>query len=494
MPERNFANRTLYHGDNLDFMRGMNSGTVNLIATDPPFNESRGFHATPDTLAAGAQFQDRWSWQDDIHDEWLIAIQRDEPEVWHVITAAKEVYGDDMAAFLCWLGVRLLEMHRLLAGDGSLYLHIDSTAHAWVKCLMDAIFGKSNFRNEIVWKRSHAHSSAKRYGPVHDTLLFYSKTDKYCWTDQRQPYDYAYVKRYFKFDDNDGRGLYWTGDLTGSGIRHGETGQSWQGFDPTTKGRHWMNPPSVLDELNTDNRIYWPKTRTAWPKLKRYLSEAKGVPLQDIMDDIYSLQTMGGKKHERMGYPTQKPLALYERIIEASSNPGDMVLDPFCGCATTPVAAERTGRQCVGMDIWDGAHQMVLDRLETEGMAVRGRRRRQLLTFGDITYSKTPPKRTDDGEPATLVLRTPTGRAQRLPPPRTHHGRLLTDLGAFCQGCGADYQFDPRVLEVDHINPRSQGGTDAYENLTLLCPPCNKEKRDRYTLIGLQQFNRAMVT
>lgn len=170
-----------------------------------------------------------------------------------------------------------------------------------------------------------------------------------------------------------------------------------------------------------------------------------------------------------------------------------MVLDPFCGCATTPVAAERLGREWVGIDIWDGAHQIVLDRLQSEGLATPGRRRRgqQNLTFADITYSTNPPKRTDSGEPATLTLRTPTGRALRHPAPRTQHGKLLADLGPLCQGCGADYQFDPRVLEVDHINPRSQGGTDAYENLTLLCPPCNKEKRDRYTLIGLQQHNRA---
>ena len=160
-----------------------------------------------------------------------------------------------------------------------------------------------------------------------------------------------------------------------------------------------------------------------------------------------------------------------------------MVLDPFCGCATTPIAAERQGRQWVGMDIWDGAHEQVIQRLQLN---------RQLLAHPrqQIVYATSPPERTDGGEPATLVLRTPTGRAQRLPPPRTHHGRLLADIGPFCQGCGADYQFDTRVLEVDHINPRSQGGTDAYENLTLLCPPCNKEKRDRYTLIGLQQFNR----
>ena len=161
---------------------------------------------------------------------------------------------------------------------------------------------------------------------------------------------------------------------------------------------------------------------------------------------------------------------------------------------TTPVAAERLGRQWVGVDIWTGAHQMVLDRLEAEGLAVknhRGRRNaQQVLTFADIHYEKSPPKRTDDGEPATLSLRTPTGRASRYPPPRTQHGTLLADIGPFCQGCGRDYGFDPRVLEVDHVSPKSDGGSDAYDNLTLLCPPCNKEKRDRITLSGLQDVNR----
>ena len=172
MADLNFQNRTLYHGDNLDFLRGMNSETVHLIATDPPFNKSRDFHATPDSLARGASFQDRWSWRDDIHDEWLLTIQRDHPDVWSVINTAKRVYGDDMGAFLCFMGVRLLEMHRVLREDGSLYLHIDHTAHAYVKALLDAIFGHRNFRNEIVWgyrgmpSKSASMATEARYHPL----------------------------------------------------------------------------------------------------------------------------------------------------------------------------------------------------------------------------------------------------------------------------------------------------------------------------------------
>ena len=195
----------------------MNSGTVNLIATDPPFNKSRDFHATPDSLAAGAQFQDRWSWQDDIHDDWLIAIQRDEPEVWHVITAAKEVYGDDMAAFLCWLGVRLLEMHRVLTDDGSLYLHCDATASHYIKTLLDAVFKQRQFRSEIVWQRTGAHNGAKRYGAVSDRLLFYTKSDQWTWNQQYVPYSDEYIKQRYRYDDGDGR-LYWRNTMTAAGI------------------------------------------------------------------------------------------------------------------------------------------------------------------------------------------------------------------------------------------------------------------------------------
>ena len=171
MAEPNFQNRTLYHGDNLDFLRGMNSETVHLIATDPPFNKNRDFHATPDSLAAGARFRDRWSWERDVHEEWTDNIKDDWPAVWEVIDAARAAYGDDMGAFLCWLGVRLMEMHRVLRADGSLYLHIDHTAHAYVKCMLDAIFGRKNFRNEIVWCYTGPSNTFQNYGLVYDLVF-----------------------------------------------------------------------------------------------------------------------------------------------------------------------------------------------------------------------------------------------------------------------------------------------------------------------------------
>ncbi len=478
MADPNFYNRTLYHGDNLDFLRGMNSGTVHLIATDPPFNKSKDFHATPDSLAAGASFQDRWSWRDDIHDDWLMQIQRNEPEVWSVITTAKNVYGDDMAAFLCWLGVRLLEMHRILREDGSIYLHIDHTAHAWGKCLMDAIFGRRNFRNEIVWQRTNAHGDttqgATHFGRVHDLILRYSKGPSVTWNTQYIDYDPDYAKNFYRMVESETGRRFQAVDLTAQ-KPGGDTSYEWKGVRPYT-GRFWAYSKAKMEEFDRQGRLYY--TRTGRPRLKYYLDEMPGKPVQDIWDDIS--HALGA---QRTGYPTQKPLALYERIIAASSNPGDWVLDPFCGCATTPVAAEKLGRQWVGMDIWDGAHTIVLQRMEDN---------RQLLAEPDpqIYYKTTPPVRTDTGEEAVLYLRTPTGRAPRYPAPRTQHYKLLTDIGAYCQGCGRDYSFDPRVLEVDHIRPKSDGGSDAYDNLTLLCPPCNKEKRDHMTLTGLQAENR----
>ena len=421
MAEPNFKNRTLYHHDNLAVLRGMNSNSVHLIATDPPFNKSKDFHATPDSLAAGASFQDRWSWIEDVHNEWLTEIMRDHPDVWSVITTAKQVYGDDMGAFLCWLGVRLLEMHRVLREDGSIYLHIDHTAHAYVKALLDAIFGKAHFRNEIVWAYRGGGVPVSDFARKHDTILRYSKTDNVIFNVDAVRIPYS--------EDSEERLQY-----TARAFR---TNRTYDNYVPNPKGKH--------------------------------------------PEDWWVMQPIMPSAKERVGYPTQKPLALYERIIKASSNKGDIVLDPFAGCATTPIAAERLGRRWVAIDIWDGAIDVVRQRMEDN---------RQLLEdIPVILYKTTPPKRQDNGEPAVLELQMPRGR-KRYPRPRSQHGRLITDIGAYCQGCGRDYGFDPRVLEVDHVRPKADGGNDAYDNLTLLCPPCNREKRDRYTLSHLQDINR----
>ena len=414
---------------------------MDLIATDPPFNKNRDFHATPDKLAGEAKFEDRWCWMNDVQPEWLDEIQKNEPEVEYVVMTAKAVYSSGMAAFLCWLGVRLHEMRRVLAPTGSVYLHIDHTAHAWVKCLMDAIFGRRNFRNEIAWCYTGPGNTKRWFPRKHDTILFYakSKTAIFNRDSVRIPYKSE------SFTMGSSRSL-------AAGKRTGDH----------TTGR---------DE-----------------------ALARGKVIEDYWTDVPNLSVSG----ERVGYPTQKPLKLYERIIRASSNEGDLVLDPFCGCATTPVAAERLQRHWVGMDLWDGAFEQVQDRLEKEFMGVHHQSSRRTpigegrLLFDKIHLVTTPFIRNDGGD--TLPgFETPfrlQARRERHPHPREQHAKLVVELDAVCQGCGRDYSFDPRVLEVDHPEPKADGGSDAYCNLTLLCPPCNRIKRDHMTLGGLQAENR----
>ncbi len=427
MPTPNFANRTLYHGDNLNFLRGMNSGTINLIATDPPFNKGRDFHATPDSVARGARFEDRWSWDKDVHPEWVDSIQDDWPKAWMLLDTIKDS-REGMAAFLCYIGVRLMEMHRILADDGTLYLHCDHTAGHYLKLLLDAIFGHENFRNEIVWCYSGGGQPRNDFPRKHDTILRYSKSDTYTFNrdEARIPYDSDYSATVFAGDETRAPGRTYRPDPKGKVV------EDW-----------WRNIP----------RPY-------------------------------------GK--ERIGFPTQKPLALYERIIRTSSNEGDWVLDPFCGCATTPVAAERAERQWVGMDIWDEAHETIIKRLRDEGLAGPNGETDQLLSFGQIGYSTAPPIRTDDQEVAAPVLKTKRRIAEPPGPKLTRQEMvdlLIEENGMVCAGCDREFD-DPLYLQLDHKTPRAEGGINHISNRMLLCGPCNRIKGDRLTLNGLRAENR----
>ena len=512
MAKPNFVNRTIYHADNLSVLKGMNSESVHLIATDPPFNKNRDFHATPDSLARGAKFQDRWSWDRDVHDEWMDEMREDWESVWWVIEAARKAYGDDMGAFLCWLGVRLMEMHRVLRDDGSIYLHMDHTAHAYVKGVMDGVFGKDNFRNDIIWKRS-TRSDGRRYGRTHDTIFFYTKSDDFTWHDVYTKLDAEYVERFYR--EADERGDYSRADLTGPGISAGESGKPWRGIDPGTSGRCWsvprtgryaawierrhipgyrdiQSPLKRLDLLEKHGFIHWPKRGKGWPRLKRYKIASNQQPINDVFDDIRPVSNLSG---EDSGYPTQKPLALYERIIRASSNRGDMVLDPFAGCATTPVAAERLGRQWVGIDIWQGAHRLVLERLGNEFLSVPEVSSGRLFNLGAVTYTKEPPERKDDRVEAApgLELREP----ERVPKyQQLSHDRMKSYLAdaqrnwrgrIICAGCGRGY--DIRMMHLDHKQPRSKGGADYITNRVLLCGYCNGRKGNRLTLSELRRRN-----
>ena len=351
----------LHYGDCLTVMQGMPAGSVDLIYLDPPFNSKRNYHSIykdetgrplPDQVEA---FCDMWTLTEERereirHMPVLVretGIPDEIAEFWRVWMGALRKTNPALLAYLSYMVVRLAHMRVLLRPTGSLYLHCDPVASHYIKVMLDGVFGHDNFLSEIVWKRTSAHSKANRPGPVHDVLLLYRRTGKHFWNPVRQAYDDAYVEEFYAHEDNDGR-RWMRADLTGAGTREGETGKTWRGIDITAKGRHWAWPPAELDRRDAEGKIHWPEKRGGMPRIKKYLDDNPGVPLQDVWTDIRPIHNLSA---ERMGYATQKPRALLERIIEASTPPDGVVLDPFCGCATTLEAAHRLGRKWIGIDI-----------------------------------------------------------------------------------------------------------------------------------------------
>jgi DNA modification methylase len=356
----------LYFGDNLDWLRSdkIKDETVDLVYLDPPFNSKAAYNILYQSpVGGGAQlkaFDDTWRW-DTSAALALDDLRQRDVATFNLLRALQSFLGQsDMMAYLAMMSVRLIELRRVLKPTGSLYLHCDPTASHYLKILLDAIFGPQRFLNEIIWKRHSAHSSAKRYGPVHDIILFYSKGEKFTWTGPRTDYKEEYLDKYYKYDDGDGE-LYWRNSLTAAGTRQGSSGKAWRGHDPAAQGSHWKFTIENLDALDADGKIYWPPGG-GWPQIKRYRKELKGLAVSDLWDDIDKINPAG---NERLGYATQKPLALLERIIGASTREGDVVLDPFCGCGTAIAAAERLGRQWIGIDVTYLAIQVIEDRFKT---------------------------------------------------------------------------------------------------------------------------------
>ncbi len=345
---------TLFYGDNLPVLREhIATASVDLVYLDPPFNSSRSYNVLfkdESGQEADAQitaFEDTWHWNHKAEETYFQLITQGDEAVARMIEAMRHFIGaNQMMAYLVMMAARLVELHRVLKPTGSLYLHCDPTASHYLKVVLDTIFGPTNYHSEIIWKRTTAHSGAHRYSPVHDVILFYSKSQQFIWNDVRLDYDEAYLDKYYKYDDGDGR-LFWRDNLCAAGTRKGRSGLPWRGIDPTDKGMHWKYTIDKLDELDAEGRIYWP-SKGGMPQYKRYRDELKGKAISDIWDDIDRINPVGA---ERLGYPTQKPVALLERIIAASSNPGDLVLDPFCGCGTTIAAAQKLGRRWLGIDV-----------------------------------------------------------------------------------------------------------------------------------------------
>ena len=436
---QNFKDNTLYEMDNLIVLRGMNSETVDLIATDPPFNTSRsragtaGYYVDNWKWGDTGILPDQWKWNE-VHPQWLEEIKDEHNALYQVIESAKLVQGEDAAAFLCFISVRLLEMHRILKPTGSIYLHCDHTANSYIRMAMDAIFGKNNFRNEIVWHYYNVASTSRKFiGRKHDTIFFYAKSEStsFNWDSMREPY----------------------------------------------------SPQSN-----------WVKASESYGD-PRYGPNAKGK----LMHDVWRIPTINNMANERTGSPDQKPLALYERIIKASSNKGELVLDPFCGCATTIIAAKEHKRRWIGIDRRIDARYHIITRL----MGITRKERERVEKYAtdknwldgemqryEMHYETEPPKRTDKivQELAELPQVYSVAEPEN---PLTHaemHEILVNQFGLQCWGCNY-IPPDKRYLHLDHITPKSDGGTNHIDNRALLCQPCNSMKSNTMSLSALRSAN-----
>ena len=415
----NFENRTLFENDNLPVLRALDAESVDLIYLDPPFNSNQDFAAPIGSEAAGAAFKDTWTLSDVNEAEHGELADR-EPALYAAIHAAESTHGRSMKSYLIMMGLRMLEMRRVLKNTGSIYLHCDPTASHYLKLMMDAVFGKGNFRNEIAWHYSGWNARlSKSFSSRHDVILFYGKSNKQKFNsyamDWESEEEYIRVRR--------------------QKVRVDDTGRKY-----------------VLSDGGAGTRV------------RRYLEEAMayGKPV----DDVWDIPKLNNSSKEHLGYPTQKPLALLERIIKASSNQGDVVLDPFCGCATTCIAAEKLGRQWVGIDISSKAVELVRLRLERElGLDER------------------------EGILGAVIHRTDIPRpSETLPNYRTHKHTLYGQQEGLCNGCLTHFPF--QNMTIDHIIAQSQGGSHHIENLQLLCNYCNSVKganSQAYLITRLQE-------
>ena len=431
----NVENRTIFEGDNLHILRGIDSETIDLIYLDPPFNSNRTYQAPIGSAAAGAAFKDAWTLSD-LDNAWHGELAEHEPALYSAISAAEFSHSKSMKAYLIMMGIRMLEMQRVLKPTGSIYLHCDPTASHYLKMMMDSVFGWRNFRNEIAWDKyaGRKNNARKKFNTQQDTILYYAYPSA-TFFPQYGPLSESAIKEY-RYKDEDGR-LY----------RLARRGKGYESAGGNRRIYLDENPGNAVGSL--------------W-----------------ISKDLQLAQS----SKERTGYPTQKPLTLLERIIKASSNPGDIILDPFCGCATTCIAAESLQRQWIGIDLSVKAVELVKMRLERDlGMT------EDTGLLGDKVIHRTDiPTREVPDEPRQIHAETLFGTRSEiervlseveLRQYRTYKHTLFGLQEGKCNGCEVLFPF--RNMTIDHILPRSRGGTNDPDNLQLLCGACNSTKSNR---------------
>ena len=359
----------LYYGDNLPILRGFPAEFVDLVYLDPPFNSNRDYNVIfKDEAGRGSDaqllaFEDTWHWgpRAEKHYSYLTNTQLHRGRVPEPVSALvdalrRSIHENQMLAYLVEMTVRLVEMRRVLKPTGSLYLHCDPTASHYLKLILDAIFGPRNFRNEIIWQRFNFHADARRFGRVTDSLLFYSKSDTYTWNVLFGEHKASYLASHFK-EDAAGR-LYTLDNPLAKGQGPPRRFGS-RTLDPAP-GTHWRWDQPTIDRMMAEGTLVF--TKTGRPRVKRYLDQMRPPAIHSLWTDIPAINSQAA---ERLGYPTQKPLALLERVISASSQPGDLVLDPFCGCGTALDAARTLGRQWLGIDITYLAIGVIRRRMES---------------------------------------------------------------------------------------------------------------------------------
>ena len=519
----NAVNRGVYISDNLPFLESLNSDSVDLVIIDPPFGKNQTFSGKlspaltkqeqyvetsllaswgitdidgaydlgieyPDQEGKTANFSDIWRFERVLDEDWWDAERQSDTAVYWLIESTRRTHGNSTAAYIAFMARRMAEIRRVLNPTGSVYLHCDHAANAYLRQMMDSVFGQRNFRNEIIWRRHNANNAVKtRYGNVTDTILFYTKTDKWTWNTPLGPRSETELARYRK--DSNGR-WYKAQGLDGRGTNVFE----WRG---TTPRGGWRYTYEELERLWAAGRIL--TTKDGRPRTDghiQYLDEMPdGVKLQNLWLD---LPRVANTSPERTGYPTQKPQALAHRMIEASSNPNDVVLDCFAGCAYVPVAAEELGRRWVACDMSPRAWTIVRRQFAKKpelAMTVAGEEgeydaanptfegRGALRVFGPIQM----PKRNPDDWGWSIAR-----QGKHLAPIGFRHNAMETSdeiweafvhtWDAFCWYCGTAKPRDRRELHLDHIEPKARDGSnDDCWNRALACAPCNSDKGNKLT-------------